>query len=1277
MLQSLRCSHLGALAVLSKWWVCGILLLANTQIMAQGGSCTLACNNQVNVSIGGDCQAEITYDIILEGEENAAICSPNAPSDFSVEVMVTREGGVIPTSPMVDQSHVGDTLFVRVTHLPTGNFCVGSILVINQLLPSEVTCPPNMQVTAGSSTDPQNTGFPADSDCAELNVTYEDVVEDLSMNCGAALATITRTWTLTNPQGTELECVQSIDILRPDVEEVSFPPNLNGVQGATLNCSNYNLDPEVTGIPSFNGTPISLTSGLYGISTTFMDKEIPGCGGSFTVVRTWTVVDPCSGNVVRGDQVIVVKDASPPQIICPSDTIRVSTNSQTDCTADVLIPEAVVTDSCSENITVRLITPDGPFDGNGGILTDVPAGIHDLMYEATDECGNVATCSIVLVVEDRTAPTIIGDDRVTAAINDDGIGIIQPNALIIDAYDNCCAVDLEIKRMEEADTAYRSVLEVGCLDVGQELMIMVRGTDCNGNVNFSMVPVEVISKIPPLLTCPPDVTLHCTEDFTDLERTGQPTVEGLCDATLQVTYEDIVQLDECGQGIVLRTWSVGGTDAEPVTCTQRIALIDTVALEIAYPPEFTTDQCFNPEDIHPDNLPEPFNAPVIQGDGCKMIAMGHTDQILSINDEVCTKILRTWTVIDWCTFDPNDPDSVGYFEGTQLLKIEDITPPEFRCPEDFVYELTDGEIDTLVLPEVTFDECLKEEVQFLVSGDLGPGLVHPNVQPGIYDVTYTLIDVCGNTSSCTFQVTVEQPQTGNTGDVPMANCITGLTISIQPDGLAEIWAEDFDDGSKDDQTAFEDLLWRMGPWIDEFQTVPPEDEEIFYPCADTGIHVIAMWVGDEDGNWDYCQTLLEIIDEDNICDSSENGFTIAGQVESPEGAKVDEIEVQLANSWLPAQMTEEKGNYRFQNVPPGQDYEIQLRGKGSPLNGVDTRDMIAIQKHVLGIREIQSPYLRLAADTDLSGDISTLDLIALQRLILGIDTDFRVAPSWRFVSRYQPMPEVTGNTVPPVEDMWRVPNLNYDMLDADFVAVKMGDVTNDAQYSGKAMETRSVIPEWSVRLDIPKIVGEHPGIYRIPVHAGSQQKLTGLQWRMRLLQNGLNLRSVIPAALTDVHVHQMGNRLSVQWMSVGGTSVAAGEVLFYLEFIHTGTTTATEGPIFLPDESRIAALAIDQHERPYRLNLDWGTDLREGLRVRVSPNPFQAETQLQVDLPKSSTVVLRIWDLSGRLHYEGRQEWSAGSYSWPLRADHLPQPGVYLYQLQADGQWQNGQLIRQ
>lgn len=52
--------------------------------------------------------------------------------------------------------------------------------------------------------------------------------------------------------------------------------------------------------------------------------------------------------------------------------------------------------------------------------------------------------------------------------------------------------------------------------------------------------------------------------------------------------------------------------------------------------------------IHPNNLEDPFRKPLVSGGDCVSgYGTSYSDSEFDFN--LCTKILRTWTVLSWCT----------------------------------------------------------------------------------------------------------------------------------------------------------------------------------------------------------------------------------------------------------------------------------------------------------------------------------------------------------------------------------------------------------------------------------------------------------------------------------------------------------------------------------------------------------------------------------------------------------------------------------------------------
>lgn len=177
-----------------------------------------------------------------------------------------------------------------------------------------------------------------------------------------------------------------------------------------------------------------------------------------------------------------------------------------------------------------------------------------------------------------------------------------------------------------------------------------------------------------------------------------------------------------------------------------------------------------------------------------------------------------------------------------------------------------------------------------------------------------------------------------------------------------------------------------------------------------------------------------------------NGVMVSGMVTTETGTPVPEVQVLIlgdAGTTL-STTTDASGLFTFSDLPAGDTYELDFSRSGEVLNGISTLDLIQVQRHILNINPLQSPYQMLAADVNLSGSITTLDLIFIRRVILGLRTGFDSLPAWFFVP-------VEGFFVDPLnpfagvlQNAYILDNLQDDVLDFDVLALKPGDVNSSA-----------------------------------------------------------------------------------------------------------------------------------------------------------------------------------------------------------------------------------------
>ena len=104
-------------------------------------------------------------------------------------------------------------------------------------------------------------------------------------------------------------------------------------------------------------------------------------------------------------------------------------------------------------------------------------------------------------------------------------------------------------------------------------------------------------------------------------------------------------LDNCGAGTITRTWtySDGSDKSNDASCTQRVTLVHVSDFTVQFPPDVTINTC-------PDEIGD-TGEPIILDDDCELVAISSEDQILTVADDACYKILRCWTLINWCVFD--------------------------------------------------------------------------------------------------------------------------------------------------------------------------------------------------------------------------------------------------------------------------------------------------------------------------------------------------------------------------------------------------------------------------------------------------------------------------------------------------------------------------------------------------------------------------------------------------------------------------------------------------
>lgn len=1105
---------------------------------------------------------------------------------------------------------------------------------------------------------------------------------------------IERTWTSEDESGNRSEeCIQLIQVYRSGLEAIQFPRNRDGIDLPVLSCELYGDK-----IPPPGVAAGQITGELCDIVQIFEpeDDSLYICKNSYKVIRKWKVLQWCSGEVLEHTQIIKVLDEDGPDIENIPD-MTVSTD-EFECLATVIFDEPTATDGCSDEFTYKLQHLPAINDGAApedevytstnvvaNRISDLPFGRTWIKWTVTDECGNASYEYFTVDVQDQTAPIPVCDQFTIVSVGGDGKIVVDAISFDDGSHDNCGIRSFEVAKMTDEcgfGTAFHPEIEFCCDEINpdERLMVMLRVTDNFGNSNTCMVEVTVQDKLPPYITdCPADITLDCQADYEDFSVTGEPLYVDNCPNTnLTLTNSDSGTINNCGEGIITRTWTVTDEAGLKNSCVQVISLVNDdpfVRTDIDWPNDYEATTCES--NLDPMNLPAANAYPRYDEGTCSLVATTYKDQHFKFVDGACEKILRTWTVIDWCEYDEQEPTlNEGWYVHVQIIKLINEEGPTFmNCADTTVltYGVCEGNVTFRLRAE---DDCTEaDELTYsytidIDNDDVADPIYNTNsdrinrVLPnGNHEVTWRVSDGCSNISTCKMILRVRD------GKKPTPYCrgtVITATMNVS-NGMVDIWASDFDLGSSDNCTPDSLLLVSFSQNTNDTRRVftcddIPDGEQVLIP--------LEMWVTDTDGNRDYCDVMVHLQDnESDMCDPEDgSNLRVSGTIETQLDQPIENVQVTVsyAGSNEPARTatTDDTGYFAATGLTADNSYSVTAYKNTEVNKGVNTLDIVKIQRHILGLEQLTNTYNLIAADANNDGQIKPSDLLTLRKLILGISTTFpNGQTSWRFLpSDYE---FANANDPWPFDEEIALDNMQFSSDFKNMIAVKIGDVDNS--YNGLQdqdgdIESRSK-STLTILVDNQEV--SSGATVEVPVYA-NQKDLYAYQFTINLA--GLSLAS-IEAGQLDMSAENMGvfdDRLTLSWNDTEGISVYADEPLFTLIFDATANTTMNDAMTISSDIT--AAVAFDSEGTEMGVNLEMRTDktnFEEFTLFQNKPNPFTSNTEISFFLPAPQDVTLAIYDVTGKRIYSKRQAFSEGVQSFDIQNEELGASGILYYEVSA------------
>ena len=391
----------------------------------------------------------------------------------------------------------------------------------------------------------------------------------------------------------------------------------------------------------------------------------------------------------------------------------------------------------------------------------------------------------------------------------------------------------------------------GSAHLGSTLVTKITLLNASGSaINACWGSIVVEDKSGPALTCPVgpgpngEFIVDCTVDLTDTDLVPEPTIGDNCDPNPSFFLVNETSTGgPCGTITLTRNYS--GVDAQGNASINTCdVLIQINPIGVSFPADITWE-CEQYGDWPNITDPLPVNDLIDVANACLETNRNRRLQetgsgvpnVYELNNEVCRfnitssdqileacqgagtsstlKILRNWTVLNWCTG--------AVTNHTQIIKVADKVAPVIDLTNyDATFTVNevigsaphnDCKFSGLIPVPTHFDECsgiktIRLQVWsaakgFFTSGIpvtnsagdiMGWNIPAPYLDKGdLQSFYFTAIDNCGNEVTEIASALIKD----DVPPVPICRELTQVSLTNYQDGISEVLADYFDEGSYD------------------------------------------------------------------------------------------------------------------------------------------------------------------------------------------------------------------------------------------------------------------------------------------------------------------------------------------------------------------------------------------------------------------------------------------------------------------------------------------------
>ncbi len=440
-----------------------------------------------------------------------------------------------------------------------------------------------------------------------------------------------------------------------------------------------------------------------------------------------------------------------------------------------------------------------------------------------------------------------------------------------------------------------------------------------------------------------------------------------------------------------------------------------------------------------------------------------------------------------------------------------------------------------------------------------------------------------------------------------------------------------------------------------------------FDCRNIGIQEVTL-EGTTSTNAKFsCKQLVIVYDSMKICSNSIiSPHAISGKIITENGIPVQNATVGFSSDDVGFfRGTNEDGLFLLDDIPAN-TYTISAEKNNNQKNGVSTQDILTLQKHLLKIKRIKSPYQLIAADVNNSGSVTAFDMILIRQIILNAITTFPDNQSWKFIR----MDYIFQNPEDPFKE---VPAANYSVdfqpaiaANNNFIGIKIGDLNHSVIANQNQSTSRSTN---STALHVANKIFKAGETFIIDFKLTEEISLEGFQLGIGVDGDKLSIQSIdgLPAEAVAIERDQS----IISYINKEALNYTPEKALFSITFIANKDGQLQEH-LFLNELTMVNEWYDTQTvAHPIRLAF---IESAESFSVAPNyPNPFNTTTTLPFNLPMDGKVSLKVFNSNGQVILQRQASFFKGVNTLELTAD-FPNDGIYFYEMTFGQEQARGKL---